>query len=74
MTFPQSRLRTYKDISGRDHPMFYLRPGSAAAFGEKIKSASRKRFGNGLRHTEQARHLHAYLTDFQTSEAQSHRI
>ena len=42
MTFPQSRLRTYKDISGRKHPKFHLRPGSAAAFGEKIKSASRQ--------------------------------
>jgi hypothetical protein len=54
--------------------MFYLRPGSAAAFGEKIESASRKRLGNGLRHTEQARDLHAYLIGFQTSGAQGHRI
>jgi hypothetical protein len=37
VTFPQSRLSNYKDISGGDHPVFYMQLGSAAAFGEKIK-------------------------------------
>ena len=49
MTFPQSRLSNYKDISGGDHPVFYMQLGSAAAFGEKIKAASRKRFGASQR-------------------------
>jgi len=49
VTFPQSRLSNYKDISGGDHPMFYMRPGSAAAFDKKIKAASRKRFGASRR-------------------------
>ena len=49
VTYPQSRLSNFKDVSGGDHPTFYLRPGFAAAFGEKIKSASRKRFGASRR-------------------------
>jgi hypothetical protein len=49
VTFPQSRLSNFKDVSGGDHPTFYLRPGFAAAFGEKIKSVSRKRFGASRR-------------------------